>query len=334
MSTFMLKSKPLKFTPVSNAFIEKYMPKARGEFIKVYLLMLKYNFTGEIGVNASILATSLNLLESDIINALNYWNEEGVIKLVPIDKMGNFDIEFIDLSSENTVNKNEINILAELSDESNNGMLKDIEKLLGRPLSPSEFTTYISWKRDFNFSSELILLLIEYCASKGKTNHRYIEKVALAWHEMSIKTIDDAQNYIRKTEDKWGTYREILKFLGIRNTDIMKPQEDMLEKWTTNYNFSLEIIKKACDICFQRLNRADFKYIDAILSSWNKDNLRTLKEIEEKEVSYKNSSSKKNFNNQKSNSYEKPKLRFNNFKGRDYDYDDLEKKLLGWDNDD
>jgi len=29
-------------------------------------------------------------------------------------------------------------------------------------------------------------------------------------------------------------------------------------------------------------------------------------------------------------SNEKPKLRFNNFKGRDYDYDDLEKKLLGW----
>lgn len=30
------------------------------------------------------------------------------------------------------------------------------------------------------------------------------------------------------------------------------------------------------------------------------------------------------------NSYEPAKLRFNNFKGRDYDYDDLEKKLLGW----
>ena len=28
---------------------------------------------------------------------------------------------------------------------------------------------------------------------------------------------------------------------------------------------------------------------------------------------------------------QEPKLRFDNFKGRDYDYDDLEKKLLGWD---
>lgn len=334
MSTFMLKSKPLNFTPVSNVFIEKYLPRARGEFIKVYLLMLKYNLSGEIGVNSSILAASLNLLESDIINALNYWNDEGVVKLIPIDKMGNFDIEFIDLSNDKSTSKSSFNLLAELSDETNNGMLKDIEKLVGRPLSPTEFTSYLSWKKDFGFSSELILLLIEYCASKGKTNHRYIEKVAIAWNQMNIKSIDDAQNYIRKTEDKWITYREILKFLGIRNTEIMKPQEDMLEKWTTTYNFSLDVIKKACDICFQRLNRADFKYIDGILSSWNKDNLKTIKQIEEKEVAYKNSSSKASFNNQKSNIREKPNLKFNNFEAREYDYDDLEKKLLGWDTDD
>ncbi len=328
----MFKSKPLKFTPVSNIFIERYMPKARGEFIKVYLLMLKYNFTGEPGVNSTVLATSLNLLESDIVNALNYWNEEGVIKLLPIDNMGNFNIEFVDLSDEGNANVEKFNLVEELTNTSNSYMLKDIGKLLGRPLSPSEVETYIGWKKDFNFSSELILILIEYCASKGKNNFRYIEKVAIDWNEMNIKTVDDAQNYIRKTEDKWGTYREILKFLGIRNTDIMKPQEDLLEKWTSSYGYSLDIIKKACDICFQRLNRADFKYIDGILSSWNKDNLRTLQDIEKKEANFKNSSTKKVYNNSKNNS--KPKLRFDNFKGRDYDYDALEKKLLGWDTDD
>ena len=328
----MFNSKPLKFTPVSNIFIERYMPKARGEFIKVYLLMIKYNFAGEPGVNSTVLATSLNLLESDIINALNYWSEEGLIKLIPIDNMGNFHIEFVDLSEEGNTNVEKFNLVEELTDKSNGYMLKDIGKLLGRTLSPSEVETYISWKKDFKFSSELILILIEYCASKGKTNFRYIEKVAIAWNEMNIKTVDDAQNYIRKTEDKWGTYREILKFLGIRNTDIMKPQEDLLEKWTSTYGYSLEVIKKACDICFQRLNRADFKYIDGILSSWYKNKLKTMQDIEKKEADFKNSSNKKVFNNSKNN--DKPKLRFDNFKGRDYDYDDLEKKLLGWDTDD
>lgn len=329
----MLKSKPLTFTPVSNIFIEKYMPNARGEFIKVYLLMLKYNLSGEIGVSSSILASSLNLLESDIINALNYWNDEGVLKLTPIDKMGNFDVSFIDLSAETKTTNNQINLLDELSDQTNNGMLRDIEMLLGRPLSPSEFTTYIGWKKQFNFTSELILLLIEYCVSKGKNNSRYMEKVAIAWNEMNITTIDEAQNYIRKTEDKWGTYREILKFLGIRNSDIMKPQEDMLEKWTTKYNFSLDVIKKACDICFQRLNRADFKYIDGILSSWHKDNLQTLKDIEQKEIKFKNLNNKPTYTNATTKN-NKTSLKFNNFEAREYDYDSLEKKLLGWDNDD
>ena len=110
MSTFILKNKSLNFTPVSNIFIEKYMPNARGEFIKVYLLMLKYNNSGEMGASSSILASTLNLLESDILNALNYWNDEGVIKLIPVDKMGNFNVEFVDLveDSNKAINSREM----------------------------------------------------------------------------------------------------------------------------------------------------------------------------------------------------------------------------------
>ena len=52
----MFKNKTLNFTPVSNIFIDKFMPKARGEFVKVYLLMLKYSISGEIGANSSIIA--------------------------------------------------------------------------------------------------------------------------------------------------------------------------------------------------------------------------------------------------------------------------------------
>lgn len=284
----MLKNNSLNFTPVSNVFIEKYMPNARGEFIKVYLLMLKYNSTGELGVSSSILASSLNLLESDIINALNYWNDEGVLKFIPIDKMGNYNIEFIDLVEDSNTKNKEVNLLEALNKTSTKDMLNDIEILLGRPLSPTEMTTYLGWQEDFNFSSELILILLEYCVSKGKSDYRYIEKVAIAWHNMNITTIDDAQNYIKKTEDKWVKIRHILNYLGIKNTDLMKPQEEMLEKWIIDYAFPLEVIEKACNICFQRLNRSDFKYIDGILSSWNKNKLKTLADIEKKEANYKN----------------------------------------------
>ena len=331
MSTFMLKNKQLDFTPVSNIFIEKYMPKARGKFIKVYLLMLKYNTCGEMGVTSSILATSLNLLESDVLNALNYWNDEGLIKLIPIDKMGNFNIEFVDLVQESKSKNKEINLLQALNKNSTKDMLNDIERLLGRPLSPKEMTTYLSWQDDFNFSSELILILFEYCVSRGKSDPRYIEKVALGWKDMNIRTVEEAQNYIKKNEDKWVKIRHILNYLGIKNPELMKPQEEMLDKWINDFNFPLDVIERACNICFQRLNRADFKYIDGILSNWNKNNLKTIAAIEEKDLKPTSpTQSKGNYTSNNSKRFVNQNI--NNKSSKDYD--DLEKELLGWYNND
>lgn len=329
MSTFMLKSKTLDYTPVSNIFIENYMANARGEYIKVYLLGLKYCISGEAGFNSTIIASTLSLLETDVINALNYWNDEGVIKLIPIDNMGNYKIEFLDLIKAPS-NDDSIDLLKELDNTRIKDMLQDIERIIARPLSPKEMTTYLGWQKDFNFSPELILLLIEYCISKGKSDYRYIEKIAIAWHDSNITTIDSAQDYIKKHEDKWINIRKILTYLGLKNGEVMKPQEDMLNKWLNTYDFPLEVIYRACDICFERINRADFKYIDGILNKWFKENIRTLKDVElkdSKKVSYKPIDKP-----MANNSRNQGKNQFNNYEQRNYDYKDLERKLLGWDN--
>ena len=328
MSTFMLKNTNLNFTPVSNVFIEKYMPNARGEFVKVYLLMLKHSIAGEPGISGPILASSLNLLESDIMNALNYWSDLGVIKLTSIYPMNNFSIEFLDLSEDNFTPNKEVNLLDALENKGINDMLKDIEKILGRTLSTKEMEMYLGWQKEFSFPSELILLLVEYCASKGKSDYRYIEKVALTWHDMNITTMAQAQNYIKQTEDKWVKIREILSYLGIKNNDLMKPQEEMIDKWLTTYNFDLDVIKKACNICAERLNRADFKYIDGILTNWFNNNIKTLDDIAIKDKQFKKNYKKNTYNKNNSSNG------FNNFEARSYDYEALERKLLGWDSDD
>lgn len=326
MSTFMFKNKVNDFTPVSNIFIDKFMPKARGEFVKVYLLGLKYCMAGEIGANSSMLASTLHLLETDVMNAWNFWNDEGVIKIQPIDNMNNFNIEFLDLEDCVDAKPENMNLLKELSNNSIKDMLQDIEKLVGRPLSSKEMEMYINWLNDFNFKPEILLLLIEYCVSRGKTDYRYIEKVAITWHEAKVYTLDDAQSFITKFEDKWVNIRKILKYLGIKDAEVMKPQEQILDKWLNVYKFSFDVICKACDICFERLNRAEFKYIDGILTSWFKDGIKTLEDVATK--NNKPTNYKSTANNKSSNDT------FNNYEQRTYDYNDLEKKLLGWDKND
>lgn len=326
MSTFIFKTKTFDYTPVSNIFIDKYMPKARGEYVKVYLLGLKYCLGGELGVNSSILAGTLHLLETDVINAWNYWNDEGVIRMVPVDNMGNYNIEFCDLKESIEDNGENINLLTELNKSTNKDMLQDVEKLVGRPLSPREMTMYLGWQKDFDFPPELILLLIQYCVSKGKTDSRYIEKIAIAWNDSKIKTMEDAQSFIKKHEDKWIKIRKILTYLGIKDAEVMKPQEEMLDKWINLYKFPLEIIFKACDICFERINKADFKYIDGILNSWYKDGLKTLEDVAKKDL--------KKGTFKKAGNYKPNNDNFNNYEQRTYDFDSLEKRLLGWEKDD
>ncbi|MBU3129462.1 DnaD domain protein [Clostridium tagluense] len=328
MSTFMFKNENYKYTPVSNIFIDKFMPRARGEFVKVYLLGLKYCASGEIGATSSVIANTLGLLETDVVNAWNYWNDENTIKMTPIDNMGNFNIEFLDLLDVPDENIQNINLLEELANSSIKGMLQDIEKLLAKPLSPKEMTMYLSWQKDYSFAPELILLLIQYCVSKGKVDYRYIETIAIAWHDANIKNIEDAQSYIKKHEDKWINIRKILNYLGIKAPEIMKPQEQILDKWVNVYKFSLEVIFKACDICFDRLSRADFKYIDGILNSWFKDGIKSLEDIEKKDK-------KRLVTTKNVTAGGKPaKGSFNDYEQRAYDFDELEKKLLGWDKND
>lgn len=326
MSTFVFKNKNLYYTPLSNVFIDKFMPKARGEFVKVYILGLKYCISGEPGVSSEIIATNLHLLETDVLNAWNYWNDENVIRLIPIDNMGNYNVEFLDLNEIPQEKDKNINLLEELNKNSTKDMLQDIEKLLSRPLSSKEMTMYISWLKDFNFSPEIILLLIQYCASKGKNDYRYIEKVAISWYDSKIKSVDDAQSFIKKNEDRWVKIKKVLKYLGIKDAAIMKPQEDMLDKWITSFNFPVDVICKACEICFQRINKSDFKYIDAILSNWYNEGIKTLEDVYKKDK-------KKAFikNNSKFKSTKNNSGTFNNFEQRDYNFNDLEKKLLGWD---
>jgi DnaD/phage-associated family protein len=329
MSTFVFNNKDSNYTPVNNVFIDKFMPKARGEFVKVYLLGLKYCNSGELGVSSEVIASTLHLLETDVINAWNYWDEENVVKMIPVDNMGNYKIEFLDLTELKDKEPENIDIVEELNKSSTKDMLQDIEKLLGRTLSSKEITMYISWLKEFNFSPEIVLLLIQYCVLKGKTDSRYIEKIAISWFDAKIKNINDAQTFIKKHEDKWINIRKILKYLGIKDGEVMKPQEKLLTKWLNTYKFSLDLIFKACDICFQRINKADFKYIDGILSSWYKDNIKTLEDVENKDkkkIRYINPQAKSKSNSKTST--------FNNFKQRNYDFNDLENKLLGWDNND
>lgn len=69
------------FTTVSDIFIDQYMPKANGEFVKVYLYLLRATGSWAGIATISEIADHFSNTEADIIRALNYWASEGILQV-------------------------------------------------------------------------------------------------------------------------------------------------------------------------------------------------------------------------------------------------------------
>lgn len=143
----------LDFTPIDNKFIDKYMPEAKGEFVKVYLICLRYALSN-MSISLEDISQMLGLLQTDVIKAFEYWEDKGIMHL-----SNDGTVEFLDENS--SFKDSDLKL-----DNFSKDMLEQIEKLIGRPLYSKEILTYMNFLEDFSFSPEVVMLLVEYCAAR------------------------------------------------------------------------------------------------------------------------------------------------------------------------
>ena len=75
--TFQVKDRwNITVTAVADEFIDQYMAAANGEYVKVYLYLLRHQ-SEPVSVDA--IADALNHTESDVRRALAYWEKAGVL---------------------------------------------------------------------------------------------------------------------------------------------------------------------------------------------------------------------------------------------------------------
>ena len=83
MERIQLKSDyPHNHISVPRVFIDKYMADANGEFVKVYLFLLRcMSSSAASDCSISAIADHFNYTEKDILRALKYWEKVGVLHL-------------------------------------------------------------------------------------------------------------------------------------------------------------------------------------------------------------------------------------------------------------
>lgn len=98
MAVIKLHSKNIhKVTFISDRFIDEYMPGANGDYVKVYIYLMKCLQKNQDNISASFMADLLELTESDIRRAMKYWERSGLLVL---SYARNGDIDDIEITDE------------------------------------------------------------------------------------------------------------------------------------------------------------------------------------------------------------------------------------------
>ena len=74
-------SSELEVTILSNRFIDNFMPRANGEFVKVYIYLLRAVSSSPSSFSLEHMADRLSCTERDIFRALKYWEGEKILSL-------------------------------------------------------------------------------------------------------------------------------------------------------------------------------------------------------------------------------------------------------------
>lgn len=88
-----------QLTSVSNIFIDEFMPDANGEFVKVYLYLLRCIGSNAQNCTISAIADLFMHTDKDILRALRYWEKQGVLALDYDAEGAVCGIHFMDLNA-------------------------------------------------------------------------------------------------------------------------------------------------------------------------------------------------------------------------------------------
>ncbi len=319
-------------TYIPNDFIDKHMAEANGEYVKIYLYLLRC--MGQPGKDLSIgkIADHFDHTEKDVRRALSYWEKTKLLRLEYDSKN---ELTGICLLTGQQAESHAVSATEEQVTSPSRDQLQafcgrdDIQELiyltetyLGRTISRSDLEFIFSWYDQLQFSTELIEFLIENCIAKGHSSLRYMQKVAEDWHAQGIKTPEDAKQLVSRSNE---TYYIVLKAFGIRGRNLVPSEMELLKKWSGTYGFDKDMISEACQRTIQKIHEPSFEYADSILSNWHKASLHTLEDVKKADEAY---AKQQPSNRSKINTRLPQATKFNNFQPRNVDYDSLEQQLL------
>ena len=255
-------------TPVENIFLNDYMPQADGDFVKVYLAGLQMALSGKEGDHKAI-ADRLNLLETDVLRAWDYWEGEGIIE--KIYEGESYGIRFLRLKELYTKEvyapqKTKSDFVRRLEDVELANLFSKVEYYMRRQVPYQQKLDIAAWREVYNMTPDMILEAFRYgTEEKNKRSIPYIEGILRNWADANVRTPEALEENFRTHDEAYYRYRHLLELMGLSNKPYIREESEAVEDYGKIMDFALleEAAKRTAATA-----KPNWRYFESILAAW------------------------------------------------------------------
>ena len=244
-----------QLTSVSNIFIDEFMPDANGEFVKVYLYLLRCIGSNAQNCTISAIADLFMHTDKDILRALRYWEKQGVLTLDYDAEGAVCGIHFMDLNA-GAGGVGSAGAVAEVG--SNTGKAAMSENGITQSNGGIGTAQADGVQADVSQTS---------ADSATKTNAKPARK------EYSL---DDIKNF-RKNPDISELFFIIEAYLKHPLSSI---DTNIVLYWYDELSFTTELIDYLVEYCISK-GHSSFRYMDKVALGWAESKITTVEQAKE-----------------------------------------------------
>ncbi len=262
------------FLVIENTFIQDYLPDAPAFCVKVYLYGLHLcSNPNSIQNSAENICHTLNMEMSEVKDAFEYWQAEGLVQILESGSNQNneLQVKFLPVSKRFGSSKKRQDKYSKF-----NSKLQAI--INERMITPSEYNEYYTLIESMRLEEDALCLIAEYCVKLkgGNVGYPYIVAVCKSFINEGLKTTELVKQKLDEHEEITPELLDIVKAFGKRLAITIEDRTAYI-KWTKDYGFAHGTIKEvAKDL---KGKSPSIALLDAVVTSYYKLQLFSYKEI-------------------------------------------------------
>jgi DnaD/phage-associated family protein len=159
-------------------------------------------------------------------------------------------------------------------------LFNEAQAKLGKTIGYDGQSTLLMMHEEYGLPVEVILMIIEYCVSVGKTSFGYISCIGRDWGEREIDTLEKADEQIETLNACNTLWAKLAQAIGSKNPRPTTKQSAYINRWSKDWGFSFEMIYLAYEEMADHTQSLQFGYMDRILKNWHEAGLKTPEDVE------------------------------------------------------